>query len=656
MSLRRNQNKGISSGGIGGTKNQSLNKRVADIILSPDHQAYNSPDDIGVIFFTDVKNDEEFIDSTSLPSAKPISRNNFTYPNIGEIVQIIEATGNDSYSDLEGKLNNKVLYYGPAVNIHNNTASNALPTEKSTKKRSSKRESNVSAFEFKKEFKSISREIATRQLEDYLRNLGYTSGRNDTKAPKYSLFQSAEGDYIFKLNDSEDNNQVAIKLGTYFQENPELRPLRPTEGDSIQEGKTGQRIRMTTTGPSGVNAISNNVTDIANDGNPSVGDPAMILSLGTGENENVTKDAASIYLLSNQSINIDATSTNIDSLSSTYEPIKPPLEELSAPPPVIIPQALPEAELNTQPIQFNFDTPQVETITLQEPTPITSSGDPVFDALDESVEEGLLEYEEESIEISGTEFATPSVENQPYVTIGGEDLNPEDIPAETDYKIINEEAIKLWERGGEPIFKNKRGGLLKLPQPDLGLKMNNRNLVDRNIKYLCIHTAASSEKSNPAWLMWYFLTKRDGNGWNTGGYHWIINRDGKATRCYPDSASTNGALGINQESIHLNWIGGRDNFDATDSQMFTLGKLIKKYVETYPNIQILGHNQIANKPCPWFSVPQFCEKLLRKRWITRFNIWGYDEYGNNKDSYIGNQFYSQWNSDLFKDTANKIKV
>jgi len=50
MSLRRNKNKGSASGGVGGIKNQSLNKRVADIILSPEHQAYNSPDDIGVIF------------------------------------------------------------------------------------------------------------------------------------------------------------------------------------------------------------------------------------------------------------------------------------------------------------------------------------------------------------------------------------------------------------------------------------------------------------------------------------------------------------------------------------------------------------------------------------------------------------------------------
>ena len=654
MSLRRNKNQGAASGGAGGTKNQSLNKRVADIILSPDHQAYNSPDDIGLIFFTDVKNDEEFLDSTSLPSAKPISRNNFTYPTIGEIVQITESTGNDVYSDLEGNLNNKVLYYSPAINIHNNTTSNALPTEKKTKKRSPKRESNVSAFEFKKEFKSPNQSAAGALLDNYLRSLGYTHGRNDSRAPQYRLFQDADGTFIYRLDDSADNNQVAIKLGTYFKENPELRPLRPTEGDSIQEGKSGQRIRMTTTGPSGVNAISNNVTDAAGDGNPSVGDPAMILSLGSGENENVTKDAASIYMLSNQSVNIDATSTNVDSLNSTYEPTKQPLEELSAPPPVVVPEAIPDAELTTQPIQFNFDQPQVEETTLKEPPPITSSGDPVFDALDESVSEGLLEYEEEDIEISGTEYDIV-VETQPTVVGGNiEDIDPSEIPSETDYKIINENAIKIWERGGEPLFKNKSGAFIKLPQPDLDLEMNNRNLIERNIKYLCLHTAASSEQSNPAWLMWYFLTRRDGDGWNTGGYHWIINRDGKATRAYHDSVITNGAKGINGEAIHLNWVGGRDNFDATELQMFTLGKLIKKYVQTYPNIQILGHNQIANKPCPWFNVPDFCYKLIRKGWIKRYNVWGHGS--GTPDEWVGDTFYSDWTSDLFKETARKIKV
>jgi N-acetylmuramoyl-L-alanine amidase len=662
MSLRRNKNQGAALGGIGGTKNQSLSKRVADIILSPDHQAYNSPDDIGLIFFTDVKNDEEFIDPTSLPSAKPINRNSFTYPNIGEIVQITESTGNDIYSDLEGNLNNKVLYYSPAVNIHNNTTSNALPTEKRTKKRSPKKESNVQAFSFKKEFRSVDREIARSQLNDYLRGLGYTSGTSDTRAPKYRLFQNAEGTYIFRLDDSEDNNQVAIKLGTYFQENPELRPLRPTEGDSIQEGKSGQRIRMTTTGPNGINAVSNNVTDTPDDGNPSVGDPAMILSLGSGENENVTKDAASIYMLSNQSINIDATSTNVDSLNSTYEPLKQPLEELSASPSVIVPRALPEAELNTQPIQFNFDGPQVETSTLQEPAPITSSGDPVFDALDESVREELLKYEEELIEISGTEFAIPEAENQPFVIIGEENLNPDEIPSETDYKQINIDAQYRWEDGGEPVFKNKNGGLLKLPQPDPDLEMNNRNLVNRNIKYLCIHTTATDTTSTPASLMRYFLNEKDRIGWNVGGYHWIIGRDGNATRCYPDSIITNGALGINQNSIHLSWIGHRENYDATQLQITRLGQLIKKYVETYPNIQILGHNQISNKACPGFNVPRFVSRLKSKyeyRNIKFYNIWGHE----NRDlstrqplGITGNDFFPGWNSDLFIDISNKMLI
>ena len=70
----------------------------------------------------------------------------------------------------------------------------------------------------------------------------------------------------------------------------------------------------------------------------------MVLSLGNGSQENVTNDAASIYMLENQNIPIDTTSTNIDSLNSTYTPISNPLEEISKKPVTIIPQTLPEQE------------------------------------------------------------------------------------------------------------------------------------------------------------------------------------------------------------------------------------------------------------------------------------------------------------------------
>lgn len=391
MSLKRNPNQGTPAGNSGGPKNQNPTKRVVDIILSPNHQAYNSPEDIGTIFFVEVGFNQDYTDSTALPSAKPLNKNNFTYPTIGELVQIIESTSNDVYNDLEGDISSTTNYYTPAINVHNNTASNALPLEKDSKKLRSKREPNIKTFEFKREFKSPSRETARKQLDNYLRNLGYTSGVNDPNAPVYDLFQTADGGYVFRLDDSQDNEQAAVKLGNYFKENPELKPLTPSEGDSIMEGKNGQRIRFTTTGPTGTNAISNNVTDTPDDGNPSIGDKAMVLSLGNGSQENVTNDAASIYMLENQSIPIDATSTNIDSLNSTYTPQPKPLEAISKKPAVIIPQSKPEQELQIQNIQFDFGT-AVDSSPITEITKSIEETDPVFAALDEAQDEGLLVY------------------------------------------------------------------------------------------------------------------------------------------------------------------------------------------------------------------------------------------------------------------------
>ena len=157
------------------------------------------------------------------------------------------------------------------------------------------------------------------------------------------------------------------------------------------EGKNGQRIRFTTTGPTGTNAISNNVTDAPDDGNPSIGDKAMVLSLGNGSQENVTNDAASIYMLENQSLPIDATSTNVDSLNSTYTPPPKPLEAISKKPAAIIPQTKPEQGLQIQDIQFDF-TAVVDSNPITEITQSVEETDPVFAALNEAQDEGLLIY------------------------------------------------------------------------------------------------------------------------------------------------------------------------------------------------------------------------------------------------------------------------
>ena len=649
MSLRNNKNKGNLVGNSGNPKNQNPTKRVVDIILSPDHKSYNSPEDIGIIFFVEVGFNQDYTDSTTLPSAKPLNKNNFTYPTIGELVQIIESTSDDIYNDLEGDISTTTNYYTPAINIHNNTTSNALPLEKDSRKLRSKRETNVRSFEFKKEFKSPSRETAKKQLDNYLVSLGYT-GSNDPNAPLYNLTQTANGNYIFRLDDSQDNEQAATKLGNYFKENPELRPLIPSEGDSIMEGKNGQRIRFTTTGPTGTNAISNNVTDIPDDGNSSIGDKAMVLSLGNGSQENVTNDAASIYMLENQNIPIDTTSTNIDSLNSTYTPISNPLEEISKKPVTIIPQTLPEQELQIQNIQFNIDIPIIDSNPLIEieTTQSVEEIDPVFAALDEAQDEELLVFNEESIEIGGTEF-DPTTDNQPEVSYPNpsvlEDLQPDEIPVDVDYKQINIDAENKWRRGTQAVFKNKVGALLVLPLPDRSLTM--AKTTQRDIKYLVIHTAGSSTSTTPASLMRFFFNERDGSGWKTGGYHWIIDRNGNGTRVYSDDISTNGASGINSNSIHLNWIGGYSgpgeplNFDITRGQINTLKRLTRKYVELYPDIKVLGHNQCSNKPCPLFNVPKWCDKIN----ISSGNIL--EETLN-----TGKGFYAQWNgSDLVNESS-----
>ena len=677
MSLKQNRNQGSSittSTGLS-TSGKKMG-RIVDIIMSTEHPAYISSEDtpLGTIFFTPIGFHTEVTNKNATFKAKPLSINNITYPLIGEIVMLVEETpvGNDYYDDLEGDVSSTEYRYGGTVSVHNNSSNNAFPTQANSRKSKPKRSSNIERFEFKKEFKSQNREVARKQLNNYLRRLGYTSGTNDPRAPRYSLFQDAEGIYIFRLDDSKDNISAATKLGNYFKENPELKPLTPGEGDSIMEGKNGQRIRFTTTGPTGTNAISNGVTDDPGDGNPSIGDKAMVLSLGNGSQENVTNDAASIYMLENQSLPIDATSTNIDSLNSTYEPLVKPLEQISAKPAQIIPQTLSSEELVIQPMNFNISAPVVEKKVEQVQEQPSIDPNPVFAALNEAQEEGLLKFDVESVEISGTEY-DEEVENQSYVSTSTEDDGTMAEEAlDGNYYQINIEAARTWNTGGIGIFKNKSGKTLRLGRPNNSLPM--KKSTARDIKFLVIHTAGSYDTETAAGLTKFFFNDRDRTGpkgttdpkagpWDTGGYHWVIDQKGDATRIYDDDVRTNGARGINYNSIHLNWTGGYSpeyeqnptdlnllNVNITQGQVFRLKQLIKRYIDTYPDIKILGHNQVKDKPCPLFNVPTFLENIG----VDRDNIERRANFA--KVSGIRQGFFARWEDSVLKQEARRLAL
>ena len=110
-------------------------------------------------------------------------------------------------------------------------------------------------------------------------------------------------------------------------------------------------------------------------------------------------------------------------------------------------------------------------------------------------------------------------------------------------------------------------------------------------------------------------------GWTKGGYHITIDYEGTCVQVIKDDIPSNGVNGAgygnnkssdvgNNNTINISWIGGKGVFNMTKNQANALNELIKFYIIRYPDIKILGHNQIAAKDCPWFDVRKYC-KLLK---------------------------------------------
>ncbi len=416
MSLRQNKNQGASIGTSGLPKSQKTTKRVEDIILDKNHPAYTGPDSIGIIFFADEKTKEDTLDSTTLPRAKPLNLNFITTPSIGDLVHIESSVSDDYYSDLGGNSNFTSNYYTNAINVYNNAGSNAVPLNKKTKRKNKKDKTRESEpnFEFEKEFRADSRQAVNIKCDNYLIGLGYPSGRRDRKAPKYRIERASNGDYIRKLADSKRNK---AKLGLYYEENRNQQNLSPSEGSTIFQGKDGQRFHALNTGPNGANAVSRNVTDVDDDGNSNIGDPAMILSLGRGDTENITYDAASIYMLANQGLPIDVACQLVDSTKSIYEKLLDPLAAIENPPPEVISEDDLETETETEEqVQdvFDFDSTEqllevLETSAIAPPPVEEPWDDPVFAALDDAQEEGLITFKDHIIppQIFSSQRPTP---------------------------------------------------------------------------------------------------------------------------------------------------------------------------------------------------------------------------------------------------------
>lgn len=166
----------------------------------------------------------------------------------------------------------------------------------------------------------------------------------------------------------------------------------------------------------------------------------------------------------------------------------------------------------------------------------------------------------------------------------------------------------------------------------------------KQIKYVVIHTSAGYQDARA--IQDYFLRPKSqgGRGWNTGGYHVIIERDGTVKVMYDYEQITNGVRGFNSESIHITYVGGLKRIDGkvirdnrgkfiaedtrTESQKISIEQeIMRAFIwlgengqDIYREVTVLGHRDFSTdqnkdnviesweriKECPCFdAIPEY---------------------------------------------------
>lgn len=151
------------------------------------------------------------------------------------------------------------------------------------------------------------------------------------------------------------------------------------------------------------------------------------------------------------------------------------------------------------------------------------------------------------------------------------------------------------------------------------------------IKYLVIHCTATPEGrevSSDDIRRWHTSpVSQGGRGWKQVGYTDMVHLDGRVERLVANNEDafvdsweiTNGAVGYNGFSRHIVYVGGLASDAKTPKDTRTAAQLrvMKAYVtsfhDRFPNVRIIGHNEIAAKACPSFDV----QKWLRTIGVTQ---------------------------------------
>lgn len=144
--------------------------------------------------------------------------------------------------------------------------------------------------------------------------------------------------------------------------------------------------------------------------------------------------------------------------------------------------------------------------------------------------------------------------------------------------------------------------------------------MGKPLQFLVIHCTATPEGrevSSDEIRRWHTgPVCEGGRDWKQVGYTDMIHLDGKVERLVDNNEDafvdnweiTNGAKGYNGISRHIVYVGGLASDAKTPKDTRTADQLrvMKAYVTSFhkrfPNVRIIGHNEIAAKACPSFDV------------------------------------------------------
>lgn len=103
------------------------------------------------------------------------------------------------------------------------------------------------------------------------------------------------------------------------------------------------------------------------------------------------------------------------------------------------------------------------------------------------------------------------------------------------------------------------------------------------------------------------------------GYHYVIRRDGTLEVGRPVQYPGAHATGHNSTSIGICLVGGIDKNknpenNYTEAQWSELKDLVQRLMDKFHinSDHIIGHNQVAKKACPCFSVPEWVKTTFTK--------------------------------------------